>query len=393
MTDDFFPWDIGLLPFIFKSQSKPTNGGEIPDFLPITLDINENTGALIQLKNAYVAEILSNAYKAGSEISGMMDDHGIGELYAQDFLKFLENSFKTNDFTNFEILEIGCGTGYLLSQLKIRGADVTGIEPGIHGQIGSEKFGIPIIQDFFPSPKISKKFDIIILYAILEHIIDPVQFLKGAAKYLNPDGKLVIAVPNDAPYITTGDLSFIFHEHWSYFTPDTLKNSISQSDQFLIEIKESEFAGIIYAITSSTSSGTGVDMKQLQYQIELARQFKILAQKNIEKIGAILESAANNHYTVGIYVPGRAINILSLLISKINLPRLRFFDDNPILHQKYYPGINIPIEQRSDLWNNPPEILIIFTHSFGKKIKNEIGSSLKDTQIVIWEDIFVNTKK
>jgi 2-polyprenyl-3-methyl-5-hydroxy-6-metoxy-1,4-benzoquinol methylase len=393
MNNDFFPWHIGSLPFIVKPQPKPTNSGDIPDLLPFTLDIDEKTGTLIQFKNAYIAEILSKAYKAGSEISGMMDDHGIGELYAQDFLKFLNNSFKTNDFTNFKILEIGCGTGYLLYQLKVKGAEVIGIEPGIQGQKGAEKFGIPIIQDFFPSPKISGKFDIIILYAILEHVIDPVQFLKEVVKHLNYNGKLVIAVPNDEPYIKSGDLSFLFHEHWSYFTSDTLKQSIAQSNQFLVEIKESKFGGIIYAVASSTSSKIELDANQLHYQIELAQQFKILAQKKIEKIACILETAARNHFTVGIYVPGRAINILSLLISTINLPRLRFFDDNPILYQMYYPGINIPVEQRKDLLKNPPDVLIIFTHSFGKKIKNEIAGSLKDTQILLWEDIFMNTKK
>src|SRR5271157_4191320 len=124
-----YPWEIGSLPFVFKPLPEPTNGGDIPDFLPFSLDVDENTGTLIQSKNAYVEQILSKAYAKGSEISGMMDDHGIGELYAQDFIRFLTEQFHRETFEKLKILEIGCGTGYLLSRLKQRGAEVLGIEP------------------------------------------------------------------------------------------------------------------------------------------------------------------------------------------------------------------------------------------------------------------------
>ena len=242
-----------------------------------------------------------------------------------------------------------------------------GIEPGDQGQEGARRFDIPVIQDFFPSPKISGKFDVIILYAILEHIPSPEQFLKEVSKYLNPNGKIVISVPNCEQYINSGDISFLFHEHWSYFTPDTLKNTINQANQLLIQLKKSQFAEILYGVSSPALTQIELDSVLIKNQIKLAEQFKILSQKNFKNLANILETAAGDQHTVGIYVPGRALNILSLLIPNVNLPKLRFFDDNPLLYRTYYPGINVLIERRQDLILSPPELIIIFTYLFWKK--------------------------
>ncbi|MDO8873706.1 MAG: class I SAM-dependent methyltransferase [Methanoregula sp.] len=385
-----YPWHIGSLPFVFKPLLEPSNGGDIPDFLPFSLDIDKKTGTLIQSKNKYVEKILSKAYLTGSEISGMMDDHGIGELYAQDFIKFLNKTLKTDNFKNLKILEIGCGTGYLLYQLKNRGADVIGIEPGLQGQIGAERFKIPIVRDFFPSSKITGKFDIIILYAFLEHIPDISQFFKEVMKYLNQNGKMFISVPDCEPYIKTGDLSFIFHEHWSFFTSDTLQNSITLSTKLAGDIKKSHFGGLLYASILSNDLKKQPDDNAIESQKILAKQFQILAQNDLEKITDFFKSATQHKYTMGVFVPGRAINILSLIKSRIDLPKLRFFDDNPVLYRTYYPGFNVPIENRQELVRDPPELLIIFTHSFGEKIKRELGDSLKDLRIITWDDLFIN---
>jgi len=387
-----YPWEIGSLPFVFKPLPEPTNGGDIPDFLPFSLDVDENTGTLIQSKNEYVEQILSKAYAKGSEISGMMDDHGIGELYAQDFIRFLTEQFHRETFEKLKILEIGCGTGYLLSQLKLRGAEVLGIEPGDQGQEGARRFNIPVIQDFFPSPKISGKFDIIILYGVLEHISSPESFLRNVLIYLENEGHIVISVPNCEPYIEVGDVSFLLHEHWNYYTEETLKASIAKMISINVEIKKSNFGGTLYAIGSLSPlplEKDNIDVeKSSKFSEKRADKFQILVKKNTLTISNYLDSAAKLNGDIGIFVPGRAINLLSLIDSKIGRVKIRFFDDNANLYKTYYPGFNNPVESRQDLFKNPPKILIIFSHSFGEKIKNELKDTLKNTQIIIWNDIF-----
>ena len=47
------------------------------------------------------------------------------------------------------------------------------------------------------------------------------------------------------PYISVGDISLLMHEHWNYFTKDTLKALMINSGLFG-RITRSEFAGALY---------------------------------------------------------------------------------------------------------------------------------------------------
>ena len=68
---------------------------------------------------------------------------------------------------------------------------------------------------------------------------------------------------------------------------------------------------------------------------------------------------------------------------------IRFFDDNPSLIKKYYPGFDVPIENKHDLIVKPVDILLIFSKAFGYKIKSNLQSVIDSkTEIVTWEELF-----
>lgn len=49
------PYDIGLLPFLFEPLFQPTNGPDLPDSLPFSIDIDSRTGTMIRAPNGYVS--------------------------------------------------------------------------------------------------------------------------------------------------------------------------------------------------------------------------------------------------------------------------------------------------------------------------------------------------
>jgi 2-polyprenyl-3-methyl-5-hydroxy-6-metoxy-1,4-benzoquinol methylase len=72
-----------------------------------------------------------------------------------------------------------------------------------------------------------QKWDILVLGEILEHIDDPVEFLKNIkAKYQNNIETIIITVPNafyiDNFYNTVSDVEIINSDHRYWFTPYTL---------------------------------------------------------------------------------------------------------------------------------------------------------------------------
>lgn len=104
---------------------------------------------------------------------------------------------KNHDKTG-SILEIGCGSGELLITLKDRGfknifgSDILEpakqllLEHGIKFQKGD------IVKNF-PFPR---KFEVIILNHVFEHLSDPVKVLKYCKNHLKKNGKAIIVMPN-----------------------------------------------------------------------------------------------------------------------------------------------------------------------------------------------------
>ena len=98
---------------------------------------------------------------------------------------------------NSKILQIGSSQGYTLSQFKKISKNTLGIEPSFYSSKFANSMKIKTINNFFENvyKKIQTKFDFVILTHVLEHIKDPVNFLKKIKEIMKTDGKLLIEVP------------------------------------------------------------------------------------------------------------------------------------------------------------------------------------------------------
>ncbi|GAA0724291.1 class I SAM-dependent methyltransferase [Clostridium malenominatum] len=92
------------------------------------------------------------------------------------------------------ILEIGCSSGYFLNILKDKVKLVSGTEWDEGNSSYCKKLGINTaknIEDF------KYKFDKIFMFHVLEHMIDPINFLEKLKNSMKEDSILFIEVPNN----------------------------------------------------------------------------------------------------------------------------------------------------------------------------------------------------
>lgn len=382
-----FHWHVGQLPFIWKPLPTPSNFAGLPDSLPFALTLDADTGRLCQAANEDVSTALIKAYSEGSEITGMMDGEGIGRRYAEDFLSFLQQRLGSKTLAGLRVLEIGCGNGYLLHRLKMLGAHVTGIEPGVHGSAGAARYGIDIVCDYFPSPRVSGQFDLVILYCVLEHIESPSDFIDQLLSYVAPHGNVMLAVPDCTPYIEHGDVSMLFHEHWSYFEQSSLSSLLRHCGLGDPIVQTAGFGGLLYAsVGIDATTGQQTDGAGLATRLKRAERYRELSREALEKLNVVLDNAVKAGHSLGVYVPSRAVNALSMTGSANT--QFRFFDDNSALIGTYFPGIKRAVESRSDLLANPTDELLIFSHTFGDKLKCDLTPLLPVTHISTWSDLF-----
>jgi SAM-dependent methyltransferase len=97
-----------------------------------------------------------------------------------------------------KMLDVGCGSGWFLSQMRDQGWHVTGVEPNAAAaEFGRREKGLNIFAGSLLQAKFPDRcFDYVRMNHSLEHIEHPNQVLDEAYRVLADDGKLMVGVPN-----------------------------------------------------------------------------------------------------------------------------------------------------------------------------------------------------
>ncbi|MEQ9412358.1 MAG: class I SAM-dependent methyltransferase, partial [Cyclobacteriaceae bacterium] len=131
-------------------------------------------------------------------------------------------------------LDIGCSAGSHLISIGelIPQVDLYGIEPGTAYREHCNKMGIKAFKNLEELLKLDLKFDAISISHVLEHIHNPVEYLRYLRKeLLNDNGVILIEVPN-----TLGGHGAFEIAHPICFTKKTLKETMQLSGLDQIEI-------------------------------------------------------------------------------------------------------------------------------------------------------------
>jgi 2-polyprenyl-3-methyl-5-hydroxy-6-metoxy-1,4-benzoquinol methylase len=117
----------------------------------------------------------------------------------------IKKAVETANFkASVDILEIGCGRGWLSKKLSSYGK-VTGIEP-VELVVKYAKKLFPSLEFYaaYPASFIEKfplkKFDLIVSSEVIEHVVEKVGFMKQIQDMLNSGGVCIITTPRMEAY-------------------------------------------------------------------------------------------------------------------------------------------------------------------------------------------------
>jgi len=147
--------------------------------------------------------------------------------------------------TNSKILEIGCSSGFMLLPFKKKGFNCVGIEPSGFFKKFLKKNNLEFysnLEDF--KKKNNTKFDLIWHFFVLEHMSDPIKFLKDQISLLKKNGKIIFEIPNYSDALhTQNNIKEFENFYWSiahpwYFNEKSLKyllNKLGKKFQILFD--------------------------------------------------------------------------------------------------------------------------------------------------------------
>lgn len=357
------------IPFFFNASAFKGNSGK-PEKMDFTYFYNKDLELYQQQSTKEIDVLLDVVYAEGSMMNGEMDfNHGgmQGKASLEFILKCVQD--KTSVF------EIGCGNGFLLKELHKLGYQCYGLEPG--PQSDQLKMACPqveVIRDFFPTKNITKTFDLITHFNVMEHVKNPVEFILEQKRLLTSKGKIVFGVPNCEPNLLVGDLSIFLHEHYQYFTADSLFNLAASTGFHIERIEYGANNGMIFCAFVQN------DVKSCHKPNHRWESFDY--KKPLLSLGKELNNYDQDE--IGIYCPKRAINSLYLL----GISDCRFVDDTKALHGKYMPTFNNPVESFEQFKAHPPKLLVIFSRTFAKEIYEKCAQTkaFQNTKICLLQD-------
>jgi len=151
---------------------------------------------------------LNPGYDPGPQV-GVVGDAMIRHyLGVEDKRRVLEPYFeKTPKLTR--LLDIGCGAGgYLLAAQEL-GCEAVGVEPSAsHASVG-RSLGLDVRDGYFePTTFPPASFDLVVLSHVIEHIYEPMGFLRGIMPVVREGGTLIVMTPNSSSIVALLSLRY-----------------------------------------------------------------------------------------------------------------------------------------------------------------------------------------
>lgn len=158
-----------------------------------------------------------------------------------DLKKYRQQSYKDDNrranslrekLIGKKVLDFGCGAGGFLHLIQSFTNIAVGVELDRHINRTINNEGI---QCFSNIEKIEGTYDVITLFHVLEHLVNPQEILNQLKEYLNPNGIIIIEVPNadDALLTLYKSKEFADFTYWSchvyLYNSYTLKKLLEQA--------------------------------------------------------------------------------------------------------------------------------------------------------------------
>jgi SAM-dependent methyltransferase len=106
-----------------------------------------------------------------------------------------------------KVLEVGCGNGFFLKELNQRGASSQGLEFNDAAINTCHESKLTVLKEDINSfsKKHLEEYDVVCSFQVLEHISDVHSFIHSSLQALKSEGRLIIGVPNNNPFLYKND--------------------------------------------------------------------------------------------------------------------------------------------------------------------------------------------
>ncbi len=121
-------------------------------------------------------------------------------VMTRDHLRFVRTVLPES--TDLALLDVGCGSGLFVRLASRAGFRAAGVESSAEAVAAAARLGNDLVihGDELTAAESGRRFDVVTLFHVLEHVPDPFKFLRRVQKLLTRPGHLFVQVPNRASF-------------------------------------------------------------------------------------------------------------------------------------------------------------------------------------------------
>ena len=341
-----------------------------------------------QLSVAVNPKKMFSNYLYTSSTSKIFRDHFVeaAKKYSQELKLNKKNSY---------IIDIGSNDGVALKPfLNLGFKKVLGIEPAKNLAKLANKNKIKTFNGFLEKKnikKIKKNADLILASNVFAHSDKLKEMAECMLKLLSKKGTIVIEVQ----YLlnTLKDLTFdnIYHEHYNYWSLTSLIYFFNQFDARIFRSEKIDTHGGSIRIYIKKDKKVKIE-KSVKTMLKEEENFGIKNFKTYQKFGEkvykirenvlknIKKLKEKNKTIIGYGAPAKATTALNFfgITEEIDF----IVEDNKLKHNKFIPGVKIPIKNKSSVKDKKNTLLVLAWNFYNDIKKNNAHLS----------DNFVNVK-
>jgi len=341
-----------------------------------------------QLSVAVDPKKMFSNYLYTSSTSSSFRNHFVGA--AENYIKELKLKPKKS-----YVIDIGSNDGVALKPFKDLGFNkILGIEPAKNLAKLANKNKIKTFNGFLEIKnlkKIKKNADLILASNVFAHSDKLKEMTECMLRLLSKNGTIIIEVQ----YLlnTLQDLTFdnIYHEHYNYWSLTSLINFFKQFESTIFKAEKINTHGGSIRIYIKKVKNLKVE-KSVK---NLLKEEEVFGLKNFktyqdfgEKINKLKKNVVRNieklkqknKKIIGFGAPAKATTALNFfgISNQIDF----IIEDNKLKHNKFIPGVKIPIKSKKSVKDKNALILVLAWNFYEEIKKNNL----------ILSDKFINIK-
>ena len=178
--------------------------------------------------------------------------------------------YAINGYPTGRLLDVGCASGNFLSLVKRRGWEIWGVELNPHAaaaaarRLNAEVLPGDLVDLHLPG----EYFDVVTLFHVIEHVLDPRRTVHKIREVLKRKGRLVLETPDFGSKSARRMGAMWPHvkprEHLYYFNEQSLGKLLGEEG---FQVKKVRRCGGLGALQSGETVGSGLTLKNKAFEL------------------------------------------------------------------------------------------------------------------------------